>query len=328
MLHQNTLIEIRESNLKCVEYEIGLFLCMLTDPNEIDAVINAASAREDYKKILSIATSTNKAAIINILSCAGITYKDVSFESQNDEVGPADVIIYATDRHGEEKKIGLSVKYNNDVIYNYSGKEILTNEKISDLKRRLPEYANRYLEEMIERYGSFEEWYRIRFSTNQRITSEVTSEYIDLVRDAVIDRWEMMSQDDKDEFLYKVYRTDSPLDYWIYNFQKNDKFILCTNPPYIRRSAYSRVTIRKIASQYLGFYLDGKLLGKTQVKFNNGIFERYTSKPYRDALESGNQELANAIFEKYADQGKGIMMEGHPLKYGVPFSSWNFEISY
>lgn len=328
MLHPDTLNEIRESHLKCVEYEIGLFLCLLTNPDEIEAVINAASTREDYKKILSIANNANKEAILNILSYAGMSLLDVSFESQNDEVGPADVVVYASNRHGENKKIGLSVKYDNDVICNYTGRDILTEEQISNLQEQLPAFADRYLNEMIERFGSFEEWYRIRFETNQKIASEVTNEYIDLVRDAVVDRWAIMSQEEKDEFLYKVYRTDSPLDYWIYSFQKKGKFILCTNPPYIRRSAYPRVTIEKIAGQYLGFFLDGQLLGKTQVKFNNGIFERYTSKPYKDAIEAGNNELANSIFARYAAQGKGIMVEGKPLKYGVPFTSWNFEISY
>lgn len=328
MLHPDTLNEIRESHLKCVEYEIGLFLCLLTNPDEIEAVINAASTREDYKKILGIANNANKEAILNILSYAGMSLQDVSFESQNDEVGPADVVVYASNRHGENKKIGLSVKYDNDVICNYTGRDILTEEQISNLQEQLPAFADRYLNEMIERFGSFEEWYRIRFETNQKIASEVTNEYIDLVRDAVVDRWAIMSQEEKDEFLYKVYRTDSPLDYWIYSFQKKGKFILCTNPPYIRRSAYPRVTIEKIAGQYLGFFLDGQLLGKTQVKFNNGIFERYTSKPYKDAIEAGNNELANSIFARYAAQGKGIMVEGKPLKYGVPFTSWNFEISY
>ncbi|MCQ2294381.1 MAG: hypothetical protein MJZ67_01890 [Bacteroidales bacterium] len=328
MLHPDTLNEIRESRLKCVEYEIGLFLCLLTNPDEIEAVINAASTRDDYKKILGIANSANKEAILNILSYAGMSFLDVSFESQNDDVGPADVIVYAVNRHGENKKIGLSIKYDNDVICNYTGRDILTEEQIANLQERLPEFANRYLNEMIERFGTFDEWYRIRFETKQKIASVVTNEYIDIVRDAVVERWAIMSQEEKDEFLYKVYRTDSPLDYWIYSFQKKGQFVLCTNPPYIRKSAYPRVTIKKIAGQYLGFFLDGQLLGKTQVKFNNGIFERYTSKPYKDAIEAGNIELANSIFAQYEVQGKGIMVQGKPLKYGVPFSSWNFEISY
>lgn len=81
MLHPDTLNEIRESHLKCVEYEIGLFLCLLTNPDEIEAVINAASTREDYKKILGIANNANKEAILNILSYAGMSLLDVSFES-------------------------------------------------------------------------------------------------------------------------------------------------------------------------------------------------------------------------------------------------------
>lgn len=328
MLHNNTLDDISTSNLPCIEYEIGMFLCLLTKADEIEAVRNAASVRNDYQKILSIANNTNKEAIFNILSYAGMTFNDVSFETQNDDVGPADIVIYATNRHGEQKKIGVSVKYDNDCICNYTGRDILTKEQIAELKNRIPEFADRYLQEMVDRFGSLREWLRIRFNTNQKISSTITNQYIDLVRDAVIERWSVMTDKEKDKFLYKVYQTDSPLDYWIYSFQKRGKFILCTNPPYIRRSAYSRVTIDKIAGQYLGFFLDGQLLGKTQVKFNNGIFERFSSKTYLKAIESGNQELANEIVKKLVEAGKGKVVDGTPLKYGSPFTSWNFEISY
>lgn len=328
MLHPNTLKEIQGSKLPCIEYEIGLFLCLLTKPDEIEAVINAISTRGDYKTILGIANTANKESILNILSYAGMSFKDVSFESQNDDVGPADVVIYAVNRHGVEKKIGVSVKYNNDVICNYTGRDILTEEQIAKLKEKIPDYANRYLNEMINKYGSFEEWRRIRFDQNKRITSKTANEYIDLVRDAVVERWAMMSQEDKDKFLYKVYRTDSPLDYWIYSFQKKGRFVLCTNPPYIRRSAYTRVTIKKMAGQYLGFFLDEQLLGKTQVKFNNGILEKYTSKKYKDAIATGDMVLAKQIIEKLVEQGKVLVRDNVPLKYGMPFTSWNFEISY
>lgn len=328
MIHDNTLNDIRESHLKCVEYEIGMFLSLLTKEDEINDVRAAIATRRDSELIFDIANSTNKAAIYNILSYAGMTFDDVSFESQNDEVGPADVVIYATNRHKEQKKIGLSIKYDNDVICNYTGKDLLSENQINSLKERLSDYANRYLSEMVDRFGSFQEWHRVRFETKQKIQSGVTNEYIDLIRDAVIENWNSMSQESKDSFLYKVYRTDSPLDYWIYSFQKKGKFILCTNPPYIRKSAYSRVSIGKVAGQYLGFYLDNRLIGKTQVKFNNGILEKYKSKRYMDAKKMGNLEQVNAILNEFAEKGQGIVVEGIPLKFGMPFNSWNFEISY
>ena len=328
MLHENTLDKIRNSRLKCVEYEIGMFLSFLNNPDEIDSVIRAASTRSDYKKILGIANNVNRESLFNILSYAGLSFIDVSFETQDDSIGPADIVIYTTDRHKEKKKIGVSVKYDNEVICNYTGRDILTDDKIDELKNHIPEFGRRYLEEMIERFGSFEEWRHRRFDTKQKITSKVTNEYIDLVRDAVIERWGMMSQEEKELFLYKVYRTDSLLDYWIYSFQKKGKFILCTNPPYLRKDEYSRVSVSKIAGQYIGFYIGNHLIGKTQIKFNNGIFESYSSKPYKDAIDSGNIELANQIVEQFVAQGKGVIIEGVPLKFGMPFSSWNFEISY
>lgn len=328
MLHENTLNEIRTSNLPCVEYEIGMFLCLLINQDEIDAVKDAASTRPDYEKIMGIASETNKEAILNILKYAGMTFDDVSFESQNDVVGPADIVIYATNRHREQKKIGVSIKYDNDCICNYTGRDILTDDQITELKGLIPVYADRYLREMVDRFGSFRQWYHIRFYTNQRVSSTITSEYIDLVRDAVVDRWASMNNEEKDCFLYKVYRTDSPLDYWIYSFQKRGKFILCTNPPYIRRSAYARVTVDKIARQYLGFYLDNQLLGKTQIKFNNGILERYSTKRLNEAYERNDQITISAILSRFVEGGQGVVVEGIPLKYGVPFTSWNYEISY
>lgn len=333
MLHENTLNEIRTSKLPCVEYEIGMFLCLLTKQDEIEAVKNAASMRDDYQKIQSIANITNKEAILNILSYAGMRFDDVSFETQNDEVGPADIVIYATNRHKEQKTIGVSVKYDNDCIYNYTGRELLTEEQISRLQGLIPSYANLYLDEMVEKFGSFEAWYQARIDRNNPRRnllrdSNSTNQFIDLVRDEVLIRWQEMSQLEKDTFLYNVYRTDSPLDYWIYSFQKRDKFILCTNPPYIRRSSYPRVTIRKIASQYIGFYLDNQLLGKTQVKFNDGILEKYSSTRLSNAIANNEIQKVNDILRSFQERGIGLVRNGIPLKYGKPFTSWNFTISY
>lgn len=328
MINPETLNCIRECHLKCFEYEVGLFLCLLTKPNEIADVLAAVATRDDYNKILEVSNNVNKQSILSILSYAGMELEDVSLESQNDAVGPADIVITARNRHGETKKIGISVKYNNEVICNYTGRDILTEEQIEDLNAMLPQFGERYIHEMTERFGTFEEWYRIRFNTKQKIQSAVTNEFIDLVRNSVVERWEVMSEEKKEQFLHKVYHTDSKIDYWIFSFQKNGKFVLSTNPPYLRRAEYSRVTIEKEASQYLVFKIDGKKIGKTQVKFNNGIFERYTSKSYNDAIENGDEERADQILRRYINRGKGTIVEGKPLKYGNPFTSWNFEISF
>lgn len=328
MLHENTLQEIRDSQLPCIEYEIGMFLRLLANPAEYEAADFAASSRADYNKIKEIEQNTSEEAIKNILTYAGMTFEDVSFETQNDDVGPADIVIYARNRHREAKKIGVSVKYDNDCIYNYTGRALLTEEQIGSLEHLLPQYVHMYLDEMIERFGSFDAWYQTRFHSRNKISSEVTNRFIGLVRDAVVLRWQEMSHEEKDEFLYKVYRTDSPLDYWIYSFQKRDKFILCTNPPYIRRSSYDRVTVLPIAGQYIGFYLDNQLLGKTQIKFNNGILERYETKTLKRAMEQHDTHQINEILNTFQRRGMGIVVEGKPLKYGNPFTSWNFEISY
>lgn len=328
MLHPNTLQEIRESQLPCIEYEIGMFLRLLDRQNEYEEADQAASTRNDYAKIKEIEQNTSEEAIKNILTYAGMTLEDVSFETQNDEVGPADIVIYARNRHRETKKIGVSVKYDNDCIYNYTGRELLTEEQIEFLEGLLPGYVQNYLVEMIERFGNFDNWFQTRFNSRTRITSEVTNQYISLVRDAVVSRWQEMTHDEKDEFLYKVYRTDSPLDYWIYSFQKRGRFILCTNPPYIRRSSYDRVTVQPIASQYIGFFLDNQLLGKTQIKFNNGILERYETKTLVNAIGQNDVRKVQEILDAFQRKGMGIVVEGKPLKYGNPFTSWNFEISY
>ena len=63
------------------------------------------------------------------------------------------------------------------------------------------------------------------------------------------------------------------------------------------------VTIKKYQSSFVALYSEDSLIGKIQVKFNNGIVERGTQNNYDHFID-------------------GIYM-----KNGQPFSSWNFGLN-
>jgi len=62
------------------------------------------------------------------------------------------------------------------------------------------------------------------------------------------------------------------------------------------------VTVRKYQTSYVAFYLENRMVGHMQVKFNNGFVEKCKKK---------NPDLT---------------CEGVKMSYGQPFSSWNFSV--
>ena len=148
MLYDHTLGEIMTNTNTGVEYEIALFYKLLEHkPQEQASVMEAIKARNDCPKIEDIISHTDTAKIIKALKSRGLTYSDSSFETQNDDVGPSDVILYAEDPQGNVCRIGLSVKYSNKCSLNLTGRHFLTEEQIARLKER---YAKIYLPQFLE----------------------------------------------------------------------------------------------------------------------------------------------------------------------------------
>lgn len=293
MLHTNTLLEITTNVNPGVEYEIALFYCLLKKDDERSLVMSAINKREDAIIINRIIKRTDTKEIIQALGKNSLELNDVSFETQNDEIGPADVVMYVKENTGNTKQIGISVKYANSCTLNVTGRNFLTDIQISELKEKLAEFTGKYIKEMTSTYGDVNNWFR------KRKLSIITDQYIDLIRDAVIDNWNNV--ENKTTLLSSLFHNDSPIEYWVVTYNNNG-FVLNTCPQTIDLNRADDIAIEKYQTSYVGFYLDGAMVGRMQVKFNNGFIEKCK--------------------KKHPD----VVCQGIKMSFGQPFSSWNFSI--
>ena len=294
MLYDYTLSEISVNINTGVEYEIALFYVLLSiKPNEQTQVMKAIQGRWDAAKVKSIISYTNPRVITDALQRCGLTLHDVSFETQNDEVGPADVVMHTKDSTGKSSKIGLSIKFANTCTLNVTGRNFITDAQISQLRSLLPTYTKRYIQEMTDTYGSVTNWFRMRKP------SKMTDAYIDLIRDEIIKNWPNVKN--KTTLLSALFHSDSPIEFWVITY--TDKgYSLKTKPQTIDMSRAGDVKVGKYQTSYVAFYLDNIMVGHMQVKFNNGFVEK-CKKAHPD-----------------------VVCEGVAMAYGQPFSSWNFSV--
>lgn len=295
MLYRTTLEEIKNNYNTGVEYEIALFykLILSIKPDEAKLILKEIEKRSDCSKVKSIINYTNVSHINTIIQFRGMTLEDVSFETQNDEVGPADIVMLLNNSNNEEQQIGLSVKYANTCTLNVTGRNFLTEKQVETLRKLLPQYTERYVQEMCNVYGDVSKWFR------ERKQSKTTDEYIDKIRDSVIENWPFVK--DKDILLSALFHSDSPIEYWVITYG-NSKYSINTKPQTIERQRADDVTIEKMDTSYIAFYLDGKRIGHMQVKFNNGFVERCKKKT------------------------PDYICQGIKMTFGKPFSSWNFSV--
>lgn len=294
MLYPNTLSEISLNTNTGVEYEIALFLKLLKNkPDEQSLVMHAINKRGDSSKIMSIISMTDTAIIVQALKKQGLDLVDSTFETQNDDVGPADIVMRVKDNSGKERRIGLSVKYANTCTLNVTGRNFITDNQITQLRQQLPLYTKKYIEEMTNTYGNVDNWFR------KRKPSKTTDQYIDLIRDAVIENWKNIRN--KTTLLSALFHSDSPIEFWVVTYD-NSGYSLKTRPQTIDMSRANDVSIGKYQTSYVAFYLDGKMVGHMQVKFNNGFVE------------------------KCKKNVPDIIHQGVRMSFGQPFSSWNFSV--
>ena len=294
MLYNSTLSEITNNINTGVEYEIALFYKLLkNNAEEQSQVENAFLRRHDSSKINAIISQTNISIIERTLSKMGLSLCDTTFETQNDNVGPSDIIMIVKDRNNNYQKIGLSVKYSNTCTLNVTGRNFITDSQIGRLKAELPHYSRMFIDEMNSEYGSVDNWFR------KRKPSKTTDAYIDLIRDAVIENWPNVRN--KATLLSECFHSDSPIVFWVVTYKKNG-FDLQTTPQTIEMSRANDVIVKKFQTSYVAFYLDGRMIAHMQVKFNNGFIE------------------------KCKKQKADIIEQGVRMSYGMPFSSWNFSV--
>lgn len=295
MLYNNTLFEIQNNANPGVEYEIALFyrLLVTNHKQEADQVMAAIRRRSDKKKVLDIIKVSDERAILRELYSRNISLVDVSLETQNDEIGPADIVLYTEDKNKSEQEIGLSVKYANTCTLNVTGRNFITDDQIVELRDLLPAYTDMYINEMSKLYGSIEKWFR------KRKPSKTTDAYIDKIRDAVIQNWPNVKE--KSTLLSLLFHSDSPIEFWIITYSSSG-YSIKTKPETIPMSRANDVTVGKMNTSYVAFFLDGKRVGHMQVKFNNGF------------LEKCKKRIPDKEYQ------------GVKMAYGQPFSSWNFNV--
>ena len=197
--------------------------------------------------------------------------------SQDDDLGPADVLICCFD----EIQFGVSVKFENKNNWNPSGRKHFIDQNDKEEFEQLYEqkYLQLYLSYMEETYGKCEHnkdspkhrtnWCRIN-------NNPITDEYIDPIRDRVITRWNEKKQQEKIDILNKAGHVDVPIDYFILFLYKK-KCAEISRP----RSGLKNtddIHIEKYGNSSLCFYINGELTDKLQVKANCGFIERAKKK--------------------------------------------------
>ena len=300
MLYDYTLDEIRSNTNPGVEYEIALFYALLSvKPEEQREVMTAYKSRDDSAKIDDIIGYTSIQPITSVLRERGLNLIDVTFETQNDDVGPADVILVVCDKKGVRDKIGLSIKFSNTCTLNVTGKKFITEVQIDRLcKEYTDNLFTEYIEYMTKKFGNAANWRRKR--------SPVTDKMIDLIRNAIIDNWPNVNN--KTALLQNLFHDESPIKFWVVNYNKGG-YTLQTKPSTIDMSKANEVVVKKYKTSYITFHLGSERVGHMQVKFNNGFIEHNTR-------HDGTRKK----------QKPDYTQDGIEFIYGNFIGSWNFSV--
>ena len=274
-----------------VEYEFALYYLLL-DAKFRDIFKNITINNHAKKeKILQIIEAQKANIYQQISNPIYSIYKYVYMATQDDTVGPSDIVLYENaDKTGSI--LGLSVKYNNSCNVNISSHYFLTAIDKEYLKNIQKEYTNRHIDYQLDNRGNVENWFRIR----KYSTTPYSTGIIDAIREHVIIHWNN-GDVDKQNIINKLYQADSPINYEVWKFTKKKLKVL--EKPNIAINP-NDINIAKYRSSYIGFYHGDTLICKMQVKFNNGILER-TTPDSKDAI------CVNDVY----------------MKMGDAFGSWN-----
>lgn len=300
MLHETTLHEISTNTNPGVEYEIALFYKLLpTGSDEANQVMAAIRSRNDYNKVIDIINTTSELIILGELQTRNLRLVDVSFETQNDNIGPSDLVMDVLDNNGNAIKLGLSVKFKNNNTLNPTARKFITDNQIMGLQQKYDNvYIPRFLEEMKEKYGHVNNWKRKRADT--------VDEFYDLVRDAVIANWPNVQN--KVSLLSEMFHSDSPIPFWVVNYTRRG-YSVETEPETVDESRVEEIEVEKYRDAFVAFKLDGRIIGKVQVKCNNGFIEDQFN-------HAGKAKKNNPDFT----------IDGQPKIKGKPFGSWDFTL--
>jgi hypothetical protein len=276
-----------------IEFEYALFYELIPNEHKNYYLKNVIEKHISKDRIIEIITNTDYPKLNSILKANSWFNCIVYLATQVDDIGPADIILEKENK----EKLGISIKFQNNCTLNVSSKYFLTDDSLSKLKNELNESCQNYINAMSSNYGDANNWFR------KRKLSKETDNYIDKIRDKIINEWSTKTNEEKKELLTKLTHADSPISFYVLKYIKTKNgFKIEVNTEPVQISNPDSVELVKVSGAYIGFKSNDIVFAKMQVKFNNGILER-----------------ADGIKIDFT-------VDGINMKKGDPFGSWNFNI--
>lgn len=265
--------DIYKNNNTGLLYEFAIFLSIIQENGR--EFVDTISKREDFSKIIAMSNKISNDLLLNTLSNYGI--KDINkieLTTQNDSVGPSDIVI--------NDIFGLSIKYNTKCNSNPTGKDFLKERDIDDYNKDKIEFFTNYISEK----NPFR---------SRKTKSKSLNLFINNIKEKVISNWNnnILDKDEKLNIINKLYHINSPIDYIILRLNSKGKIFIDDT---IFNFDINNITLSNPENSYVLFHYNDKIIGKMQVKFNNGVFERYEGKGSPDFIIDGNNaKMGNAI---------------------------------
>lgn len=271
------------------EYELAVFYHFLNPLQKTFFSENVLSQHQLGHRVGNIVNNIDSTSLRDLQ--VGLT--DVLLTTQDDTYKPSDIVLLYPNR-----RLGLSVKYNNSCNVNISGGYFLTPSirmELSNLQRSL---AQDYIDEMTANYGQLENWFR------KRKRSEVVNYFIDTLRDSVINHWSTLSPQEQGKVIQMLFQLNSVIPYGIMKIgsPKNGQYPIEIQWNTPTEPSLIDIRLEKYETSFIKFTLKREQLGLLQVKFNNGFFEKAKGQTYDYLINTTR------------------------IKIGSPFSSWNFTI--
>lgn len=271
------------------EYELAVFYHFLNPLQKTFFSENVLSQHQLGHRVGNIVNNLDSTSLRDLQ--VGLT--DVLLTTQDDTYKPSDIVLLYPNR-----RLGLSVKYNNSCNVNISGGYFLTPSirmELSNLQRSL---AQDYIDEMTSNYGQLENWFR------KRKRSEVVNYFIDTLRDSVINHWSTLSPQEQRKVIQMLFQLNSVIPYGIMKIgsPKIGQYPIEIQWNTPTEPSLIDIRLEKYETSFIKFTLKGEQLGLLQVKFNNGFFEKAKGQTYDYLINTTR------------------------IKIGSPFSSWNFTI--
>ena len=169
----NELVSHVKNSNKGIEYEYAIYYALLDHDSQQYLRTHILDNRTDKDTINNIINNIDTSLLDTL------NIKEVFIATQNDSIGPADIVI----KDDNDELLGLSIKFNNDVNLNFSSRHFLSDNMISELRSRIPDACQAYIEEMQQKYGSANHWFR------KRKRSVIVDNFIDSIREITINAW-------------------------------------------------------------------------------------------------------------------------------------------